>query len=114
MTANGTAYKSFSSGSYFDQPSLKNAFISCDYYLNLVRYGDFNSVGLEAKASGCQVISYKGNPYADYCISEGDQRVMADELIEIFEGKVEPNKVKDIPTFDDMAQAMKKIYEEIK
>ena len=78
ISANGSSFRSFTSGAYMDSPSLRNAFVSCDYYLNLVRYGDFNSVGLEAKSTGCKVISYRGNPYADYWITEGDQRAMAE------------------------------------
>lgn len=113
LSANGTSFRAFTSGSYMDNISLRNAFVSCDYYLNLVRYGDFNSVGLEAKACGCKVISYKGNPYADFCIEEGSQIEMAEELIQIFEGKVEPNKTIEIVSLEVMANEMVKIYESL-
>jgi glycosyltransferase involved in cell wall biosynthesis len=111
LQANGTSYRSFSSSTYMDHASLRNSFASSDYYLNLVRYGDFNSVGLEAKATGCKVISYRGNPYSDFWLTEGDQRVMAQELIDIFEGKTEPNRTDDIVSIDAMAKNMKEIYE---
>jgi hypothetical protein len=113
LMANGTSYRSFSSSSYMDAPSLRNAFVSVDYYLNLVRYGDFNSIGLEAKSAECKVISYKGNPYADFHITEGDQRVMAQELIDIFAGKTEANKTTEIASIEVMGNCMKGIYEEL-
>ena len=111
MQANGTSFRSYSSGMYFDQNTLRNAFNSVDYYINPVRYGDFNSVGLEAAASGAKVISYRGNPYAHYHIPEGDQREIAETLIAIFEGKIEPRKIDPISNVADMAREMFKIYE---
>lgn len=113
MSANGVMYKSFSSGSYFSSTELRNAFCSVDYYISLVRYGDFNSVCLEAKASGCKVISYRGNPYADYLINEGSQIDMALELINIFKGETQPREVIKVPSLLDMANAMVKIYESL-
>ena len=113
MNANGTMYKSYSSGMYMDADSLRNAFNSVDYYISPVRYGDFNSVCLEAKASGCKVISYKGNPYADYHIQEGDQRVIVKDLLEIFKGNVEPNKTQAVDSVETMSKQMISIYEEI-
>ena len=111
MQANGTSYRSYSSGMYFDQETLRNAFASVDYYISPVRYGDFNSVGLEAAASGAKVISYRGNPYADYWLTEGSQINMAEEMIEIFEGKVPPREKEKIASVHEMAKAMVKIYE---
>ncbi len=113
MSANGTMYKSYSSGMYMDVESLRNAFCSVDYYINPVRYGDFNSVCLEAKASGCKVISYKGNPYADYHIQEGDQRIIVKDLLEIFKGNIEPNKTKEVDNVEVMSKEMINIYESL-
>ena len=113
LQANGTSYKSFASGAYFEAPSLLNAFCSVDYYLNLVRYGDFNNISLESKASGCKVISYKGNPYADFHISEGSQIDMARELIDIIKGNTQPKATEPIANCEAMAKEMIKIYQEI-
>jgi len=113
MAANGVMYKSFSSGNYFAPPDLRNAFNSVDYYLSLVRYGDFNSVCLEANSCGCKIISYKGNPYAHYWISEGSQIDMALELINIFKGETKPREVLNAPSLQNMSEAMIKIYESL-
>lgn len=113
IQANGTCYKSFSSGLYFDQPTLRNAFCSVNYYINPVRYGDFNTICLEAKASGCKVISYRGNPYADFWLTEGDQRVMAQELTDIISGKIPARETQPVANVTTMAQEMIKIYESL-
>ena len=108
---NGTSYKSFSSGNFISQGDLRNSFKSSDYYLSPVRYGDHNTICMEAKAAGCKVISYKGNVYADYWITEGDQRVMGQELIAIFKGEVEARTPEIVADISQTAQAMKAIYE---
>lgn len=87
--------------------SLRYAFVSTDFYVGLVRYGDFNKISLEANACGATTISYEGNEFSDYWIREGDQRRMADELIAIFEGKVEKRKKKAVPGLDEQVKAMK-------
>lgn len=110
---NGTAYKSFTSGNFISQGDLRNAFKSSDFYLSPVRYGDYNTICLEAKAAGSKVISYRGNVYADYWITEGDQREMAHSLIEIFKGNVSPRQTDTIPDILDTAKAMKGIYEDL-
>lgn len=113
MMMNGSMFKSYSSAMYMDSQELRKSFQSADYYLSLVRYGDANCTCIEAKAAGCKVISYRGNPYADFWITEGDQRVMANELIEIFKGNVLPRTT--IPVTDNMevARMMKEIYESL-
>jgi hypothetical protein len=78
---NGTLFTSFIQGIKLAPDDLRNAFVSADYYFSHVSYGDSNVIGLEAKASGCKLISYTGNPYADYWISSSDQRVIARELV---------------------------------
>ena len=110
---NGTAYKTFLSGDPLQQPELINAFCSTDFYLNLVRYGDFDRMTMEAKACGAKVISYIGNEYADYWITEGDQRFMASQLIEILRGEVEPRDFKATPDISETVTAMVKIYESL-
>jgi len=85
-----------------------------DYYLNLCRYGDFNQMGMQAKAAGCKVISYRGNPYADYWITEGDQRDMAIQLLAIMKGWTQPrNNVEPIPDTKDMVNGMLRVYQEV-
>jgi hypothetical protein len=108
---NGTAYKSYSSSAYFGKEDLRNAFASIDYLISPVRYGDHNTLCMEAKASGTKIISYRGNIYADYWITEGDQRVMAQELIKIFKGKAKPQESLSAPDISVTAMAMKEIYE---
>jgi hypothetical protein len=96
---------------------LRNVFNSVDYYIGLVRYGDFNRISMEAKASGCKLISYTGNPYADYWLPEGDQRTMAGELIKILKGEVKPRAnqtlepILEVPDISETAAEMIKIYE---
>lgn len=113
MQANGTLYKSYSSGGYFDSNQLRINFSSADFYVSPVRYGDFNCTMLEAKASGCKVISFRGNPYADFWVSEGDQREMAASFIEIFNGKTEPRVPLPIPSSEETTAAMAEIYKEL-
>lgn len=115
IQSNGTAYKSYASGAYFDAPALRNAFNSVDYYMNLVRYGDFNTVCLESKAAGCKVISYRGNPYADYHITEGSQVDMAEEIISIIKGspKMPNTAIRPVDSCETMAKSMISLYQEM-
>jgi len=113
MSANGTAYRSYSSGMYFNSEALRNGFCSSDFYINPVRYGDFNSVGLEAAASGAKVISYRGNPFSHYWITEGDQRVIAEEMIQILTGATAPREISPIASVSSMAKEMVKVYESL-
>jgi len=113
INRNGVSYSGYISAQTFDHPGMLNAFRSVDYYVGLVKYGDFNRVCLEAKASGCKVISYKGNPYADFWIDEGDQRVIAEQLEAVITGKVEP-RVPEVPSpLAAMSSEMIKIYERV-
>jgi hypothetical protein len=113
VNSNGAHFKSYMHTASLSHEDLRRVFASVDYYIGLVRYGDFNKICLEAKASGCKVISYLGNEYADYHIAEGDQRHMAARLIKILNGEVEANKTPDVPDISETAKAMKEIYEEI-
>jgi len=109
----GTSHSAFLSPDTFSHAELCNAFNSIDYYIGLVRYGDYNRLSLEAKACGCKTISYRGNPYSDYWITEGDQRIIAQELIDIFTGKTEPREHEEVPNVEDTAKNLIKVYERI-
>ena len=111
INSNGASFGSYISPNLLDKESLRNAFCSTDYFIGLVRYGDFNKLCLEAKASGAKVISYKGNPYADYWINEGDQRDMAGTLSAILLGIAEARKADEVPDIKSTAARMKEIYE---
>lgn len=110
-TQNGAAYRSHISSVSYAQADLCNAFCSVDYYAGLVRYGDHNRTCMEAKASGCNVISYRGNEYADYWVDEGDQRTIAGQLKLILSGQIEPRPdITPVPDITETALAMAKIY----
>jgi len=110
---NGCSFSSYISPHVFDDAELRNAFASTDYYLQCVRYGDFNRIGLEASACGAKVISYTGNPYATYWIPEGDQRDMAQALSQILLGKAEQRKPEAVPSMATTVAAMQQIYERV-
>lgn len=110
---NGCAYGSHISPITFAHEELRNVFKSIDFFIGLVRYGDFNQLCLQANAGGATTISYAGNPYADYWVHEGDQREMARELTAILKGDT-PKRNKDpVPDLAETAQAMITIYEGI-
>lgn len=113
LMANGAIYKTFASGGYFSPEELRKNFYNCDYYVSFVRYGDHNNMSMEAKASGCKVISYKGNPYADFWIDEGDQRIMGIQLIEVLNGITKPRETAPVPSIREMAEAMVNIYKSL-
>ena len=110
---NGTAYKCYLSGDPLSQSDLINAMNSVDFYIGLVRYGDFDRLAMEAKACGCKLISYAGNEYADYWITEGDQRRMAEELVAILSGQVTARESLPAVDISQTAEAMVKIYESL-
>lgn len=98
----------------YDQDNLRNIFKSVNYYISPVRYGDSNRTSLEAAAAGVPVISYAGNPYADYWMPEGDQREVARVLAAIGACDVGPRADKTpVPTEQAMAEAMIHVYERI-
>lgn len=113
VNRNGASYGSHISPIAFEHEDLRNALCSTDYFIGLVRYGDFNRLSLEANACGATTISYRGNVYSDFWLTEGDQRDMAKELIEILNGHAEPREKEAVPDISETALAMKKIYEEI-
>lgn len=110
---NGAAYKAHLSPMVFSRDELANAFKSVDFFLGLVRYGDFNRLSLEANAAGATTISYAGNPYADYWVPEGDQRTMAEALVRIFRGDEQKREKATVPDIGETAEAMRTIYERV-
>lgn len=113
VNRNGAGYSTFISEIVFKGDDLRNAFVSTDFYCGLVRYGDFNRLSLEANASGAKTISYRGNPYSDFWIDEGDQRGIAEALIAILSGKVQPREKTPVPDQIETTEAMIKVYESI-
>lgn len=113
VNSNGAAFGSHISPITFPHEELRHVFKSVDYVLGLVRYGDFNQLSLQANASGATTISYAGNEYADYWITEGDQRVIASELTAILSGDATPRAKTPVPDISETASAMKAIYENI-
>jgi len=113
VNRNGTSYAGYLSHTAFDHNGLRNVFNSVDYFIGLVRYGDFNRISLEANATGVKTISYSGNPYSDFWVPEGDQREIAKVLVEILNGNVEPRKKDIVPDIEETAKGMVKIYERI-
>jgi len=114
VNRNGASFGAHISSFTFPHVELRNVFKSVDYQFSHVRYGDFNRLCLEASASGCRVISYPGNPYADFWVTEGDQRQTAADLIAVLKGQVGPRKDKqEVPDISETALAMRNIYEGI-
>ncbi len=111
VNANGCSYGSHISPITFPHDELRHVLKSIDYYVGLVRYGDFNHMGLQAACAGAKTISYAGNPYTDFWITEGDQRTMAVELTAILKGDVTPRSKLPVPDLADTARAMLAIYE---
>ena len=111
VNRNGTSYGSHITSLAFHGTALRNIFKSIDYQIGLVKYGDFNRISLEANAAGCKTISYRGNPYADFWVTEGDQRVIAEELIAIVRGETKARTKSIVPDQLETAEAMREIYE---
>ncbi len=111
LSHTGALITTFASPDILAHENLRNAFCSVDYYIGLVRYGDYNRICLEAKASGAKVISYYGNPYADYWIPEGSHELLALKLREIIRGDVIPRDTMQVPDISETAKGMIKIYE---
>jgi len=113
VDANGTGFTSYISPQTFDNEGLRNAFKSCDFTMGLVRYGDLNHLSLQANAAGARTISYAGNPYATYWVTEGDQREMSKQIKAILGGEVEPRTPLSVPDVSATAEAMARIYRDI-
>jgi hypothetical protein len=113
VNANGTSFSAHISPITFPWETLRNVFKSIDYQCGLVRYGDFNHMSLQANAAGCTTISYAGNEYADYWITEGDQRVIAKEMNAILSGETPKRAKTKVPDITETAAAFKAVYESV-
>lgn len=113
VNRNGTAFRAHWGPTTWAHGELRNVFKSVDFLVSLVQKGDFNRLCLEAKAAGCPVISYAGNPYADYWVTEGDQRDLAAQLTEILRGNVARRPAQPVPDVQETARAMQAIYERV-
>lgn len=113
VNRNGAGYASYISEIVFHNEDLRNTFVSTDFYVGLVRYGDLNMMSLQANASGAKTISYPGNAYSDYWVPEGDQRTIAAELVKILTGQTPPRAKLTPPDIAETAAAMLKIYESL-
>ena len=113
VNANGSHFRSYLSDIIWGFEDLRNVFRSIDYFIGLVEYGDYNHLMMQAHATGAKCISYRGNEYADFWITQGDQRVMAQELLAILTGQVEPRATKPAPDIAETAEAMRGIYESL-
>lgn len=113
VNANGSHFRAYLSDIQWQPDDLRNVFRSIDFFIGLVRYGDHNHLSMQANACGAKTISYRGNVYADYWLTEGDQRVMLAELLAILRGETEPRQKEPVPDISETAKAMQSIYERI-
>jgi hypothetical protein len=113
VNRNGTSYAAHISPLAFTSEDLRNALCSINYYCGLVRYGDFNRMSLEANACGAKTISWRGNPYSDFWLTEGDQREMAAEMVKILNNEVEPRAKTPVPDISETAVGMIEVYNSI-
>lgn len=111
INRNGSAYAAHISNIMWGPEDLRNALCSVDYQIGLVWKGDFNRISLEANACGCKTISYQGNPYSDFWLPEGDQRIIAEELVKILNKETPPRDKTPVPSAEETARQMKVIYE---
>ena len=112
VNSNGTSYGAHIGPFTFPAENLRDVFKSIDFFIGLVRYGDHNRLSMEAAAAGAKTISYPGNLYADYWVSEGDHRVTTKDLVAVLKGEVEPRTDKmPVPDQADTAKAMQLVYE---
>lgn len=113
VNRNGASYGAHISEFVFPHTELREIFKSVDFFIGLVRYGDHNHLSLQASAAGAKTISYSGNVYSDFWIPEGDQRVMAEALIRILQGRAEPREKTPVPDIRVTAEGMREVYESI-
>lgn len=113
VNRNGCSYASHIGRGCFEHEDLRNALRSVDYYIGLVRYGDHNRMALEANAAGTKTISYKGNPYSDFWVSEGDQRIIADELVAILNKETPPRDKRPVTDILETSKALIELYNKL-
>jgi hypothetical protein len=111
---NGAAYFATITPKYFPHAMLRELWAGCDFMLGTTRYGDPTCLSQQAEAAGLPVISYPGNQHASWWLQEGDQRVMADQLVGIFQGHIPPRPDKvPVPTLEDMARHTPAVYNRV-
>lgn len=110
INRNGSGFHTYLTNRSFNHEELRNAFLSTDYYCGLVRYGDMNYISLQANAAGVKTISHKGNPYSTYWVDEGDERILAQQLLAIFRGEVEARQQELVPSIHRTAERFQEIY----
>jgi hypothetical protein len=114
LNRNGCSFGAHVSPLRYEQAEFRGVLKSVDCYIGLVQYGDFNRMSLEANAAGCKTISYTGNPFSHFHLSEGDQRVQARQLTAILKGEVEPRAERqEVPDIEETMQGMVGIYERV-
>ena len=108
---NTTRYTTFISPLKLGKVQLRDFYCAADFYYSPVEYGDFNRTSLEAFACGTKIISYKGNEFAHFWIDEGDQRVQAQQLLDIMSGQTKPREITaKVADISETAKAMLDIY----
>jgi len=110
---NNTRYTSYISPVKLPKEQLRNFLCAADFYYSPVEYGDFNRMSLEAAATGCKVISYRGNEWAHYWITEGDQREQVKEILAIINGEIKPRDIPEVPSIEETAKRMLEVYASI-
>ena len=110
VNRNGSSYTSYITTYPLQPESLRGTMSGINFFVGLVRYGDFNMLSHQANACGMKTISYHGNEYSDFWIHEGDQRNLAQELTAILSGAVKPRAKSPIPDISDTAKAMSSLY----
>lgn len=113
LNRNGSGFKTISAGIILDSLNLRNALCSTDYFIGLVRYGDANRLSLEANACGAKMITFAGNEYSDFWLTEGDQRNMAKQITAILRGEIKPRKKRQVADVMDTSKKMIGIYERV-
>jgi glycosyltransferase involved in cell wall biosynthesis len=111
--SNGAAMRAVLTARTFSHETLRNLWKGCDFMLATTRYGDNTCLTMQAEAAGLKTISYTGNQYASYWMPEGDQRMMAVELIRIFAGETPMRDKTPVPDLADMGRAMVAVYERV-
>lgn len=111
---NGAAYSATITPKYFPHDLLRHLWRGCDFMVATSAYGDPTCLSQQAEAAGLKVISHPGNPYASYWVPFGDQRIMADQMVGIFQGYLPPREDKTpVPTLEQMAHGTTAVYNRI-
>lgn len=110
---NGSQYTAFISPARLSHPVLRDFLSSAHYYYSPVTYGDHNRMCLEAASCGTKIISFRGNQYAHYWITEGNQWDQLEEWTNILTGETPAREPETVPDIKDTGVAMLHVYKEI-